>query len=363
MKKLIAAAVAAAFVAPVALADVTITGSIRTALDYIDITDATAKADASKNVDKFRIADQSSRITFKGEDKLDDGGTLVWQIENGFNIGVGGSTGLWGTRNTFIGYKSDSLGLLRFGKNDNAYKLASADYIQALDGELNDDSGYLGGKRIIRRLGDRQDQIISYDSPNWGGFRVRASYDLDSGKDDSVNATTGAITASYSNDTFSVGGAYANASDRKISFGSVSLSKDHASATATGTTTQGTQLGGTVKFSGVTLSAAWEHVEWDTGKLSRDQDSFALGALYKVGKFTVHGAYLNAGDVDGLSDTGASQYVIGGQYSLSKQSRIYLTYAQLENDKNAKFTTEGPELSLVNGQDLKILSLGVRSDF
>ncbi|WP_375592253.1 porin [Chitiniphilus eburneus] len=355
MKKLIAIALAAAFTTPLAFAEVTIGGSVRSAIDYVDYG---GKSEQDAGV---RIADQSSRIYFKGEDKLDSGASLIWYLENRFNVGEGSTSIAWGSRNTFIGYKSSELGTLMFGKRDNAYKLASADYLPAFEAVFNDDASYYGKDQLLRRLGDRQEQIIAYDSPNWNGFKVKASYNLDSGKTDTVNATTAAVAASYSTDVFNLGLAYALADDQT-----------KLGTKAAGAQNTGIQVGGSVNFSGVTLSAVWERVNFDNGTVDGDQDSYGIAALYKTGKFAFQGAYIVADDLDNVDNSGAQQFTLGAQYSLSKQSRIYLTYTNVNNDDNAKFKTEGPNLGdaqadgtrkMINGTDLSIVALGLRTDF
>ncbi|XZG71291.1 porin [Chitinibacteraceae bacterium HSL-7] len=345
MKKLIAFAVAAAFTAPFAMAEATIGGSVRSALDYVDYSGTSTAAG------QFRIADQSSRIYFRIEDKLDNGSSLVMHIENRFNVGVGSSNTSWGSRNTYIGYKGD-FGFLSFGKNDNAYKVATGDYLKALDSNFNDDYSYFGSSQILRRLGDRQDQLIRYDSPSWGGFKFRASYNLDAGKTDTQDATTAAVTASYSTKMFALGGAYAYAADQS-KIGTVAVGSD----------TTGYQVGGSLFLGDFSLSAVWERLNFDNGTTDEDQDSYGVGAQYKAGKWTFHGYYAAADDRDNHADSGAQQYGVGAQYSLTKQSRVYLTYGGLDNDLNAKFKTEAPGLTVANGTDMDIVSFGVRSDF
>lgn len=355
MQKIIAAAVAAAFLAPAAMAEVTISGSIRTAMDIVDV-DHVEAADPSS---KFRIADQSSRIRFAGKDKLDIGGTLIWQIESGVNVGYGGSTGVFGTRNTFIGYQFPEAGTLRFGKYDNAYKNWSGDAVQALDGYFNDDSGYFGGKRIHRRMGDRMDQIVSYESPNWSGFNIRADIDFDQNKD-ATNASSYTAAVAYKTDIFALGAAYAHADDREIKPGSVSMKKDKKAA---GTDTDGFMVGGSVFFGAFTASALYERINWDDGVADYDQDSYGAGVMYKWEKFTFHGAYVMADDVSGMNDSGAKQFTLGARYALSKQTSLNLTYVNLDNDKGAKFQTEAYDVPVEKGSDVQIITLGVRTDF
>ena len=73
-------------------------------------------------------------------------------------------------------------------------------------------------------------------------------------------------------------------------------------------------------------------------------------------------SYLQANDVDTLSDSGADQLSFGAAYSLSKKTRVYATYTAVNNDKNSSFTTESG-YTLNNGQSTDIFSLGVRTDF
>ncbi|MBE9610135.1 porin [Chitinilyticum piscinae] len=362
MQKIIAAAVAAAFLAPAAMAEVTVSGSIRTAIDYVDVDHESEKDPAGK----IRIADQSSRIRFAGKDKFDDlGGSLIWQVESGVNVGYGGSAGVFGTRNTFIGYQFADMGTLRFGKYDNAYKNWSGDAIQALDGYFNDDSGYFGGSRIHRRMGDRMDQIVSYESPKWAGFNVRADIDFDQNKTDITNQMSYTIAGAYKHEYFALGAAYARADDREIKPGSVSLKKEKA---VEGTSIDGFMIGGSVFIDAFTLSALYERINWDDGKTDYDQDSYSLGLMYKWNKLTFQGAYAVADDVSGKDDSGAKQFTIGARYALSKQTSINLTYANLNNDKNAKFKTEayyekGTPSDPLNGSDQQLITLGVRTDF
>ncbi|WP_028453228.1 porin [Chitinilyticum aquatile] len=365
MQKIIAAAIAAAFLAPVAMAEVTIGGSIRTSVDYVDLKGATATTIADSHAQ--RVADQSSRIYVQGTDKLDGGGKLVWRLESGVMVGgVGGgsASGLWGSREAWIGYQEDSLGNLRFGKMDNAYKNAAKSFIPAIDGYFNDDSGWQGGSQILRRLGGRSGEQINYISPNWSGVQIQGSYDLgayntaNTGHTDNFDA---ALT--YKADMFALGAVYGYANDRKISFGSVDIGTG-TSNTALGTSIQGYQLGGSFFWGkDFSLSAVYENVEWDDGKISRDQDSFGVAAMYKMDKFTFHGGYVWAGDVSGLADTGADQFSIGARYNLSKQSSINLSYTNLKNDRNAKFKSEAPGVSIAAGQDQQVFTLGFRNDF
>lgn len=363
MQKIIAAAIAAAFLAPAAMAEVSIGGSIRTALDWQNLTDATDKN--VKDFDENRLADQGSRIWFKGVDALDNGDKLIWKLEQGVMVGgVGGSTsnGQWGFREAWIAYESASLGNLRFGRQDNAYKENGKQFLPAIDANFNDDSGMQGGSQFTRRLGGRLGSLGQYETPNLSGFRARASYDMGPYATNGADLTYGDVGFTYKDKMFAVGGSWGQANDRKISFGKVDLGVSDTNAQV-GTKISGFQLGGSFFYENFALSAAWENVTWDNGATSRDQDSVGVAASYKMDKFTFLGQYGWAGDVSGLSETGGQQVSVGVRYSLSKQASVNLTYAQVNNDANAAFKTESPATSLKAGQTQQVVTVGTRVDF
>ncbi|WP_028455470.1 porin [Chitinilyticum litopenaei] len=361
MQKIIAAAVAAAFLTPAAFAEVAITGSIRQSIDFMSLDGATNPAVADTN--QTRVADQGTRIAFTGSDKLDTGGKLIWRVESGVKMGTaaGSTAGVWGGREAWVGLQFDEFGTLRVGLTDNAYKKASGSFLQALDGAFNDDSSYYGGSQLLRRMGGRSGNQIHYESPKFADMQFRTSYELGE-YGDHVNTDTFDAALTYTSKVFALGATFSQANDRKVSYGKVDLATDPAKAVA-GTTIRGYQVGGSVFIDAFTLSAVYENIDWDKGNESRDQDTFGLGATYKTGKFTFHGAYAWAGDVDGLKDTGADQFSLGARYSLSKATSVNLTYALLKNDKAAAFKTEAPSASVSAGQDQQLITIGVRHDF
>ena len=81
MKKIIALAVASAFVVPAAMAEVTVYGSLRTGIEVA------RQERVAGDFDSFRLTDQNSRLGFKGSDKLDNGLTVLWQTESRIRAG------------------------------------------------------------------------------------------------------------------------------------------------------------------------------------------------------------------------------------------------------------------------------------
>ena len=98
-KKLIAAALAGAFVAPVAMADVQIYGFISAGVEHAKATGAAGNvADKDQYEGRMRIANENSRIGFKGSEDLGNGLKAHWQVEQAINVDDSNSSSNWATR-------------------------------------------------------------------------------------------------------------------------------------------------------------------------------------------------------------------------------------------------------------------------
>ena len=111
-KSLIALAVAGAVAAPAAFAatsNVDIYGIFGASVDIIDRDNASE--------DEFKVSSTASRIGFKGAEDLGGGLSAIWQVETGLDIdGQNTTPNGWGTRNTFVGLSSKTLGTVRIGR-------------------------------------------------------------------------------------------------------------------------------------------------------------------------------------------------------------------------------------------------------
>ena len=83
-KKILAAAVAAAMVAPAAALanDVTVYGIAHVSIDYLDSD--------NQGIDGFDIASRASRLGFKGTEDLANGLKAIWKMEFGVDIADAG---------------------------------------------------------------------------------------------------------------------------------------------------------------------------------------------------------------------------------------------------------------------------------
>ena len=174
-KKLIAAALASAFIAPAVLADVQIYGVMNADVESVKATGGTANPDASPVVAKdvkstSRVSSNTSRIGFKGDEDLGNGLKAIWQVEQGVKIDGTGASDTWATRNSFVGLSINDVGQVLLGQYDSAYKVLVVPVNPLGDGiaDIN--------VTTFSRANNRLKNSVHYYSPSWAGFKVGASY-------------------------------------------------------------------------------------------------------------------------------------------------------------------------------------------
>ena len=165
MKKILITLTAAAL--PFAAsAEVVLYGQVKSS-----ITAGQVKIKGSEGTEKSatstRINDNTSRIGFKGNEKLSDDLKVIWQVEQRTSILGESNSQRFGNRNSFIGLEG-KFGKVRAGNIDNM--LNEMDTIDPW--MYKTDAMGLG---INTRTGVRTTSL-RYDSPSFGGFKFNASY-------------------------------------------------------------------------------------------------------------------------------------------------------------------------------------------
>ncbi len=211
-KNLIAAAVAGALATPVAIADVAVSGSIRTGVEYTG--------------SEWVVADNFSRLRFKASSDLGNGQSAYM----GYEFRVNSAQGSLVTGNTqrlsYVGIKGD-WGSLSLGSQWSTLFNTVGTFV--------DKSNRYGG---LGYWGEGGGQYRMKDSvalsTNIGGFSVSADAQMNAGGDDLDRATIGT--------NISVGG---------VSIGAAW--QDHGNADFTG-------IGASISLAGVGLSAGYSDV-------------------------------------------------------------------------------------------------------
>lgn len=150
-----------------ASAEVVLYGQIKSS-----ITTGQVKIKGGEGVEKSAtsttINDNTSRIGFKGSEKLSDDLKLIWQVEQRTSILGEANSQRFGNRDSFIGLEGN-FGKVRVGNMNNFIN-----EMDTIDPWLYRSQASLG-LGIYTRTGIRTTSV-RYDSPSAGGFKVSASY-------------------------------------------------------------------------------------------------------------------------------------------------------------------------------------------
>ena len=382
---LIALAVGAAFAAPAAYADVTLSGSINVGPAIIKSGDgssnqtnsiASTGATAQQGLTRTGINNNYSNITIGSMEDLGGGLKLDFAFQlvapigsNPQNPGASGTNAETINRNSHIGLVGDSWGGVWVGTNEHVYErylytadpldgaaglggnlqiMGSPGYGNVFDSFQNNNpraAGYAGSADFYRRT----DQSIWYDSPNWGGFTFGAYTSLSNSKTNSTGTTPGTnpgvwgIGAKYVGPTIPIQ-LWAAYEHHKDQFG---LDAIRGFSTATTSKDEGIQLGGGYTLGDIFIFAIFEELKYKEDGLAGPEVSQYKRNAFDIGlKWNVATGYFGAQFIlaqngkcdmaDGSScnadKTGAKMLSLGYYHTLSKQTQAYVMASYTKND-------------------------------
>ncbi len=128
----------------------------------------------------------SSRLGFRGKEPLGGGLSAIWQIENQIDLDTGGDT--FASRNSFVGLRG-GFGAVKLGRMDTVYKdlggpvsflgVSAGNFVSESDimSRLPFTSG--SASRAAANFHRRQDNVVQYESPEFGGVQILAQYSPD----------------------------------------------------------------------------------------------------------------------------------------------------------------------------------------
>ena len=179
MKKTLAAlAVLGAFAGTAAAADVTLYGLVDYGFNYQHVDGDAKDVDANDTFKMMSGQNSGSRFGLKGTEDLDNGLKLGFVLENGFDA----DTGSLGNGGRLFGRESQvnlqgAFGTVSFGR---VGELVSANGSYALMGKASPFSGgwqdSVGQKFVYANGFDRYDNMITYVTPSFNGFKLHAQY-------------------------------------------------------------------------------------------------------------------------------------------------------------------------------------------
>lgn len=279
---------------------------------------------------KTVLADNASRLGFKGSEDLGGGLKANFLIEHRFNADTGTTNGAFWSGDSWVGLSS-GFGDLRLGRMTSGAYFATADYVSY----HNHDTG--SSADALYSLGFQSwvtNNKISYTTPSLGGATVELQYALRESTTTGNNAVDLAVN-------YGIG-------DLALGAGYTKLGNDKQLAIRGQYTFGAFTLGGYFQRTMLEDSAAAYGAPFSDGKAN----IVRLSGMYTMGASEFHANVGLAGKVDGVSDTDAKQFTLGYNYNLSKRTKAYTYYTKLD----AKDAT--PYAS-----DFSSIAVGVRHNF
>lgn len=349
---------------------VTLYGEIDLSYDVVQNgTTAAGVTGASNN----KVSSNVSKFGIKGSEDIGDGLSVIWQVEQQVDIDAAAANTL-ASRNSFIGLSDKRMGKVLIGRHDTPYKLATRK-LDVFGDNIGDNRALMGGvkggaygaatanKSAVVGFDERPTDIIAYFTPDIGGFSGALAY---------VNRTeSNTLAAQTRSSITSLAGMYKNGP----LFASLAH-EAHVLAPSVGTPTasreSATKLGLGYTMDALSLGLAVERTNDNVGALGSDlygHNAYYLSGKYRIGKGAVKLAYAKAGQLGNTANTGANQFTLGYDHSLTKRTTLYGLYTRLNNQSGINYglttngTGGGATTQAGAGASPSALSLGVKHAF
>lgn len=276
-----------------------------------------------------KVASSSSRLGVKASYALSNDVTILGQYEAGVDLtGTGKDDGNGGdytnnaalftsARDSFAGIKSNQFGMIIAG-NLPAINQWMYDYNLFADqvGDLGNMWGHSSAIGI-----DRASDTIAYFIPGFiEGLSGDIAYVSDlSDANDGNSLTATLVKLNYANNGFKLGIGYVVANNKTVN---PTLNPNDLAITASYSTDSFSIGGGYVTS------------DDDTG-INPKRNSYSIGGSYTMNKATLKAQYTNI-NAD-VVDSNANMIAVGVDYALSKDATIYIAYADTSNDAKVHY--------------------------
>ena len=346
-KKLIVLAVAGACVAPAAMAQtanpVTLYGRV-----YLTVESLEAKAGgpSAEIPRRTRVSDQASLLGVRGTEDLGGGLKAFFQLETGFKADQN-DTG-FAQRNSGVGLQG-GWGSFVIGRWDTPYKVttysvdAFSDLTMAGMSSIGHDQGNF----------DRRDQnMIQYWSPTWGGLAFKLMYQVNEGKTATSNPHDSSGNITYTNGPLYVFYAY----------------EDHKDPNATVKKETGNSIGGYFMFGPVKLGAEYEEIKRHavTGDDPSKRKEMLASVVWTIGNNALIYQYQKSknGAVAPAVEPSCDSNTLAWKYTFSKRTFMLLQYMKTDNNDaaNCAYATTAP-FPVGKGNDLTGAAFGLQHVF
>ncbi len=304
-KKLIALAVAAAFAAPTAMAQITLYGKVHADLLITD--------DGEEKI--WTINSRTSRLGFKGDTDLGNGMKALFKYEATYSgldaskPGFNSSGALGDARNSYVGL-SGSRGTLVVGRHDTPAKMA---FYAAGNDHLGDSILDLNKAGFTE---ERVNNSLVYIAPAMSGFKVAAAVMPGENSEEDSLVDSYSLGVMYKSKGLKVGVGYENLAD--------------TANTSTNTEdTKMTQLGASYTLRNITVGGQYQNTKnYDN---NADQTNKVLGLAVKTafGKNALIANYVKQdveNSADRNKDSDSKHIGVALQHKFNKRANVYLAF-------------------------------------
>ena len=357
-KSLIAVAVASAFVAPAAMAEVTLSGAINLGIEVAK----SSGGSSGNSLTRTLLNSNYSHVDLESVDDIGGGNKVIFHyqlIAQPQSVGVDNTN-----RNSFLGI-AGGWGAFKMGTNENVYErmMYTAD---PLDGALGPGGNLMilgtPGVNAAFQVGQgtgtpqvdfyrRTDHTIWYESPNFGGISFEVDYTLSAyktttGQDPKVLSIGGKWAPEGA--PFYIDVAFEKHDDMFGANGSPGGVTGGTSSSDTGA-----QVGGGWQLGDLGLHLRFEQLKYKTDGATSAATEYKRSAYWFGAKYNLPSGYIGGElgiaqegktNVGTVADTGAMMFGIGYFHNLSKQSQLQFIYGRTDNDDAAQYTQAGAPL-------------------
>ncbi len=290
----------------------------------IDASIASVKAGGERT---NRVDNGGSYFGFKGVEALGNGLKAGFILESGFDADTGANT----DATSFFNNRSElflqgNFGTVRMGRFLNPSYYAVADRASL----HNEDYGITYDQLYVYQGSDAN--RVAYTSPVFSGLTVESSVSLHERAAGSNNKNAYDLAANYDRGNWSFGAGYGEHGDD-----------------------QQYALRATWTQDAWTVSGYHQRSEEMAGGFKAKTNVTRAAVAYAMGAGEVHANY---GHANAAGAAEANQWTVGYNHHLSKRTKVYAFYSQIQNKNGAQFGD-----ALMANEDQKSLSVGVRHNF
>jgi predicted porin len=306
--------------AGMAQSSVTVYGRLNTSLEE--------QKNIAVNGSQSVMQNNASRLGFKGVEDLGGGLKADFLLEHRFNSDTGTTGSVFWAGDSYVGL-AGGFGYIKLGRLTSAAYYATADYISM----HNHDTGTSEDK-LYTYLGQNAN-TVAYTTPKFGGFTVEAS--ISAGEGASKNRKVLGLAANGALGGLQLGLGYEkNDGDKDEQFA----------------------VRGLYEIGALTLGGYYQRSDLKTlGK----RDAFRVSAMFAAGASEFHANVGMADDWSKLANSDATQYTLGYNYNLSKRTKLYGFYTEVDN--GSRYSYFGATDSRGNALKASSFALGVRHNF